>query len=134
MTSPLLLSVVILGEVCGVPGHQALGALEPVQAEDGDGGHEEGECPALDDGQATPEDDLEQGDQAGDKQDGGDDVAAGGVILPDAEERAQDEGDRDGGPEHGEVVLQPQHAARVPIKQELHKQLPRRKMFANLTS
>lgn len=107
MTSPLLLRVVFLCEVGRVPGHEALGALEPVQAEDGDGGHEEGEGPALDDGQPTPEDDLEQGDQAGDEQDGGDDIAPGGVILPDAEERAQDEGDRDGRPEHGEVVLQP---------------------------
>ena len=111
---PLLLGVVILGKVGRVTGHQALGALEPVQAEDGDGGHEEGEGAALDDGQATAEDDLEQGDQAGDKQDGGDDVAAGRVILPDAEQRAQDEGDGDGGPEHGEVVLQPQHTTRVP--------------------
>ena len=33
---------------------------------------------------------------------------------PDAEQRTQDEGDGDGGAEHGEVVLQPQHAARVP--------------------
>ena len=112
--SPLLLSVILLGEVGRVPGHEALGALEPVQAEDGDGGHEEGEGPALDNGQATPEDDLEQGDEAGDKQDGGDDVASGRVIIPDAEERAQDEGDGDCRPEHGQVVLQPQHTARVP--------------------
>ena len=111
---PFLLSVVLLGEVGRVAGHEALGALKPVQAEDGDGGHEEGEGPTLDDGQATAEDDLEQRDQAGDKQDGGDDVAAGRVIIPDAEQWAQDEGDGDGRPEHSEVVLQPQHAARVP--------------------
>ena len=36
------------------------------------------------------------------------------MRSPDAEQRTQDERDGDGGAEHGEVVLQPQHAARVP--------------------
>ena len=34
-----------------------------------------------------------------------DDVSTSGVVLSDAEQRTQDEGDGDRGPEHGEVVL-----------------------------
>ena len=48
---------------------------------------------------------LEEGDDAGDEHDRGDDVAAGGVVLLDAERRAQDERDRDRRAEHGQVML-----------------------------
>ena len=119
--SPLLVCVILLREVGGVPGHETLGALELVQAKNGDGGDEERECASLYDWKTTSQDDLEQGDEAGDKQERGDDVASGGVILPDAEERAQDEGNGDGRPEHGEIVLQPQHAASVPAAMQ-HRQ------------
>ena len=94
--------------------HQTLGTLVLGEGKDGQGRHQEGEGSALDDGQTTPECYLQQSDDPGHEQDRGDDVSPGGVILADTEGRADDEGDGDRGPEHGEVVLETKDTAGVP--------------------
>ena len=90
-----------------------------IQTEDCNSGHEEGECAALDDGKTTSQSDLEQSDDAGDEQEGGDDVASGWVVISDAQQRTEDEGYGDCGPEHGQVVLETQDTAGVPRNQSL---------------
>merc|ERR1719319_2240878 len=89
-------------------------AFEVRQAQDGKGGDEEGEGAALDDGKADSKGGLDQGDYPRDKEDGGDYVTSGGVIILDAEGGADEKGDGDCGPEHGKVVLESEEDAEVP--------------------
>ncbi len=48
---------------------------------------------------------LKKGDNSGHEEDGGDDVAAGGVVGLHAQGRADDEGDGHSASEHRQVVL-----------------------------
>ena len=80
-------------------------ALPFGQTEDGERRHQEGERAALYDGQADADGALEQSYDARHEYDGGDDGAAHGVVLLDAQGRRQDEGHGNGPSEHHQVML-----------------------------